>query len=124
MPGRLRIRCSGLRRNEQKASAVQAMLASIAGVTSAAVNPLTGSITLHYEANAMTTAAVLDLLTAHGCFDAAGSNRQPVVHRPQIGVAGSRSAATPAPWLVKVAAGFLVEKAIERSLLALVAAIL
>jgi hypothetical protein len=128
IPGRLRIRCGGLRKNETRATAVREALASMTGVKSVVVNPLTGSATLHYDAAALTVPAVLAVLKAHGCFDDAVSGRRPVIHRPAIGTTGatrSRAATTTQPsWLTKAVAGFLVEKAIERSLHALVAVVL
>lgn len=49
MPGRLRVKLPGLKRNEQEATQVRAFLTRFEGVLAYQVNTLTGSVIIHYD---------------------------------------------------------------------------
>ncbi|HZQ53971.1 MAG TPA: cation transporter [Bryobacteraceae bacterium] len=65
-PGRVRIRTEAIKKNDCAATAVPGLLQSVPGVLSAAANPLTGSITVTYDATRLHSAAILELLRAQG----------------------------------------------------------
>jgi copper chaperone CopZ len=126
LPGRLRVRCGCgcLRRHEPKRIAIQQHLASVAGVTSVAVSPHTGSVTVRYDTRQTTAAALFELLKSHGCFDFdAPLAGVPLAKAPVVMPRRVKRDA-PAPRIARAVTGFLVEKAIERSLMALVAAVI
>jgi copper chaperone CopZ len=105
LPGRLRVRSPLFRKNAERATAVRNSLESVDGVRSATVNLVTGSVTIYYDCSRASTATLLETLRYHGC---SGHRHALPPHAPAIG---------------KTVAGFLVEKAIERSLMAVVAAV-
>lgn len=53
VPGRIRLKSEHLKGRPQHAEQLAARLSKVAGIHHAAVNPATGSITLHYHAKAM-----------------------------------------------------------------------
>lgn len=69
VPGRIRLRSERLKGRPQDAEQLAARLSKVAGIHHAAVNPATGSITLHYHSRALESltffaelAAVLGLI--------------------------------------------------------------
>jgi hypothetical protein len=125
-PGRLRVRCSALRKDQTKAAALKTHLAAVAGVTAVEVSQRTGSVTTHYNPAATRAAVLMNIMEAHGLQPAlapaavnGNTGRRPVRAKTRN---GHGMIAPPA--LAKAAAGFLIEKAIERSLMAIVAAVL
>jgi hypothetical protein len=126
IPGRLRVRCPPLRKDVEKTTAIRETLELAAGVSSVAVNSTTGSFTVYYDQNRTTTATLLSVLEQHGCRLDIAPVREPsfrVRSRP-IAIVGGRALSPHAPQVARVVAAFVVEKAIERSLLALIAAVL
>jgi hypothetical protein len=106
LPGRLRVRSPLFRRHPERATALQKSLESVDGVRSAVVNPVTGSVTIHYDCGRTNPTMLLETFRGHGC------SRSEVVAAPSRG-----------PGIGQAVAGFVVEKAIERSLMAVVAAV-
>ncbi len=119
IPGRLRIRSGAVRRNETRAAAVKALLEQQPGVRSAQPNTLTGSIVVHYDPAVTDDGAVMSMLRERGYLT-------PVSPAPvSSAVRGARAPQTAvAEEIAKKVAGSLVQAAVERSLLALVAAML
>lgn len=119
VPGRLRVRTAVVKGNEKRATAVKALLQSTEGVRAVAVNPLTGSVTIHYDEKITNSSAVLDVLNREGypvsqtSVPAVGLASPAVVPSSQLGSALAAAAAT-----------FLVKTAIEYSLRAVVASVL
>ena len=70
IPGRLRVRFTCLRGNEEKTRAITNRLGSVTGVRSAVVNPLTGSVTVHYNTFETNSGVLLDFLKAEIGVDA------------------------------------------------------
>lgn len=67
VPGRLRVRMPGVKRNPPAARAVErALMTAQAGVTKVRANPLTGSVTVHYDIARTAPAPVLARLLALG----------------------------------------------------------
>ncbi len=116
IPGRLRVRVTCLRGNEEKTRAITNRLGSVAGVRSAVVNPLTGSVTLHYDTFQTNSSVLLEFLKAEIGVDAQ-------IPANTAGGAFTRSGVDLQKRVGKAIAAYVVEKAIERSLIALVAAL-
>lgn len=126
-PGRLRVRCSALRKNQTKAAALKTHLVAVPGVTAVHVNPHTGSVTTYYDPAVTRPAVLINIMNAHGftlvvvpAHTAAG---EPATRSIRVAKRKRHGTFTP-PGLAKTAAAFLLEKAIERSLMAIVAAVL
>jgi copper chaperone CopZ len=126
LPGRVRVRCPLLRKNVEKTTAIKHGLESICGVKSVTVNPSTGSFTVFYEQERTSPAEVLAILEQHGLRKDAMPAVEPVfAHtRPPMAIVRGRALSSPTPKIARVVAGYVIEKAIERSLLALAAAVL
>jgi copper chaperone CopZ len=118
VPGRMRIKSPFIKRNEAGAKAVLRLLQAMDGIVSAEANPVTGSVIINYDKNGLDPAVVLTALRAHGYIDAAGtvaSDGSSAVHRAASKVGEA---------LGKAVFGALVDKAIERSAMALVGALI
>jgi hypothetical protein len=76
VPGRLRVRLSALKGNQNGAKALRSELLHVDGVQSLSVNPWTGSITLHYDRNRFEAAELWTRLRQLGYFCEA-SRRSP-----------------------------------------------
>lgn len=66
VPGRLRLRTSALRRNPDRAGAIEKTVKAIEGVSAVAVNLLTGSLTVIYDPSCVTPEVILALLRSSG----------------------------------------------------------
>jgi hypothetical protein len=114
IPGRLRVKCASLKRNDMKVRRVCDYLRGIDGVVEAEANALTGSLLIHYDAEMVRSETLLNSLKALGCV-----HRETDVSRPVMDKTHP---------LVQRVADQVVQKAvetlIERSAVALVAAII
>jgi len=117
VPGRLRIKAPQLKRNERHGLALRQALDSAHGVVDTEVNTLTGSVVINYDQHATTPHHIWDHLRAHGLIDA----KLKLEHAGDAVSETMRSAAQTAG---KFAAGFVLEKVLERSAFALIGAIL
>lgn len=116
VPGRLRIRTPKLRRDDARARAAEQLLQSIEGVCSVRANTVTGSITLMYERDMVSPAVILRALEQQGYYDPE-MVRQADTHLHDM-------AARTGDKLGKALFGLVVEKAFERSAVALIGALL
>jgi copper chaperone CopZ len=116
VPGRLRIRTPLLKRDNERAKAAEEFLQSIEGVTSVRANIVTGSIILTYERDIVSSEAILNAAALRGYY-----RPEAVQHADgQLHDLAVRTGGT----LGKVLFGFAVEKALERSAMALIGALL
>jgi Heavy metal associated domain 2 len=129
IPGRLRVRCEALRRNETGAILVRSQLDTTAGVTAVNINLLTGSVIMHYDVRKTTAADLLAVLDAHPWLSlneyadtVAISPPFRAPNRARYRENGANG--EPGAQIGRAVAAFMVEKAIERSLVALVSAVL
>jgi hypothetical protein len=109
VPGRLRIRILGTKGNPGEAARVKARIESMRGVCAATVNAVTGSVVIHYDPRTTRVEAIaaglqLDAVSAAAMPGLAGL--KPVARR--IGQRLARS---------------LIETLLERSAMALIAAL-
>lgn len=120
VPGRLRVRSVLVKKNEYTASEVKRLMESIHGVRSASTNTLTGSVTIAYDGAVTDRDTLLGILREQGyltehqhvCTPACQKSVEPAL---RIEVSGK---------VAKVVAAYVVEKAVERSVAALIAAVL
>lgn len=112
VPGRLRIRIPALYQSSMHATAVIGLLAALPGVESVAANPLSRSAVVHYSPLRIHSSQIMAALRDHGYGEAP---REPEVIRP----AGRLKEK-----LTEAALMFVLEKAIERSIPAVLALIL
>lgn len=112
VPGRLRVKSPGLKRNERAAVQTRAHLDQLHGVHSAEVNTITGSILIHYDTQRLHAETLLDTLRSLGH-----------VH-PEQGHAPHYRGPGLGQKLSDTVVNKLVETVLERSATALVAAIL
>jgi hypothetical protein len=64
--GRLRVRCSLLKRKQEQADAAKKVLESQAGVRECEINTVTGSILIHYDAAFASAGGIVDYLKGLG----------------------------------------------------------
>jgi hypothetical protein len=114
VPGRLRVKSARLKRNDHHARRACEYVRGINGVLCAEANVLTGSLLIHYDVSVVRSETLLNSLKDLGCL------------HPETDV--SRPTTSNVHPLVQRVSDKLVEKAveqlIERSAVALVAAIL
>lgn len=116
VPGRLRIRTPRLKRDAVHAEAAEAFALTIEGVTAARANCVTGSITVGYQRDVVSAETILDALALRGYYQP-----ESVQHADhQLPAMASRAGDV----LGKALFGMALEKAVERSALALIGAIL
>jgi cation transport ATPase len=115
-PGRIRVRAEALKRNSACATSMAAWLGSVSGVERVQVNPLTGSVLIHYRPDA----ADGDDLIAQ-CRERLPLPMTRVVASQSADRSGRSKDVRHA--MVKIVAAYVTQMAIERSLAALVAAL-
>jgi copper chaperone CopZ len=69
IPGRLRVKIGIIKDNPAKGGRVQELLHSLNGVETCRVNPVTGSVTVHYDTNLITCEQILHFLEENNYFD-------------------------------------------------------
>lgn len=119
--GRLRVRSRHLKGDRIAAQAICDALRSIEGVTEAVANPSTGSITVRYEHRRVAMATIWQVLHQEGVVASAS----PAIVEGDEGsvVRVNGEGPTPAQRLVDALVGLVVDKVLERSTLALLAAL-
>ena len=127
IPGRLRVRSGRIERNQARAAEAVGFLRSKPGVHSATANPLTGSLTVHYNTALTTGDAVFGALKEAGWL-APGRTPLPPPPQPTPAVRfgspvvdfGSEAGVK----FARTVALYALERVAERSLAALIAAVL
>lgn len=126
VPGRLRLRTQRLKRDHRRAGEIEEALRGLPAVTSAEVNPLTGSVTVHYDRAITDLAALTEILQQHAGLD--GRLPAPSTSFPQTSRRAPGPGAVPGERMVhtvaKTAARYLLEQALERSVVLLLASLL
>jgi hypothetical protein len=117
VPGRLRVRTARIKNDGRAARTAEELLASVAGVQRTAANTVTGSLTLHYDGAKTCVDELLRFLKTHQYVD---ERVVPIRQRSAWPAGSGEIALSVVSRLAKIAA----EKAIERSLMTLVAAVL
>lgn len=108
--GRIRARLPEIRGNRRGAARLRADLRTLSGVTAVTANPLTGSVLVEYDSDALSADAIFDVL-----------NVQPPTNEPKTGALLKTESVRSDPSVRDVLAEKLLELAAERLLLALLA---
>ena len=116
VPGRLRVRTPALKRNAQRAQDAEQYIKAIYGVTAAEANTVTGSIVIHYRRDILSADALLNALALRGYYHA--ETAQHADHQIQDMATRAGDA------VGKMVFGLVVEKALERSAMMLIGALL
>ncbi|MGO9378988.1 MAG: HMA2 domain-containing protein [Dissulfurispiraceae bacterium] len=74
VPGRLRLRSEILKGNHFAADAVRIALSTIPGIGIVEINPVTGSILVHFNHQAVNPEDIISLLERKGYFDRTKAN--------------------------------------------------
>ena len=115
VPGRLRLKTPALRRNESQARYVMRWLEGRIGIVSSEINTRTGSLIIRYEADTVSAQTIINDLKQEGYLD--GNVSLPAA---EIFVSGTTASHKIADTLVNK----VVEAVVERSAVALIAAVL
>ena len=118
IPGRIRLRAVALKGNSADANVLTRWLESLSGVEDVEVNLLTGSVLIHYRPEVTNGS---DLIAK--CRARLGPSAGARTRTAQPGELGSAFPKDLQRKVAKVAAGYVAQVVIERSLAALVAAI-
>ena len=105
IPGRMRIKIPSIKGNPLMGETIQKFIASIQGVLSTALNPLTGSITIHYDFQTVRSDQILNLLDEKGYFDLSKA----ITNDQYI----QRSLSNAGHFISRALFGFFVDKALE-----------
>lgn len=125
IPGRMRIKSPSLKRNNGRASQVKSLLDSVHGVLSHEVNPVTGSILVHYDRDLVCAHNIMSSLTEAGHVHAEAASRlAPPASPGTAAVVSGRTLYNATGAVGKAVVGVVVEKIVERSAFALVGALL
>jgi copper chaperone CopZ len=119
VPGRLRLRIAAVKRNPGRAKVVEDLIEGRPGITSVDANTLTGSVTVIYDTDAITPTEILGILRDRG-FVVAGGTEVAQVGGPDPDAAITTEVGD---FLAKILVGAVLEKVVERSALALIAAL-
>ena len=116
VPGRLRVKMPPLRNRPHRGERVRALLAGQSGVEAIAVNPLTGSVVVHYDSDRIDDQRILNVLRYSGLFD----DRQVTRADEAIDRAATRAGRA----VGRAVAGWALGKALEANGLSLLAALI
>lgn len=115
VPGRIRVRSMAVKRNPAKAETVRAALSGLDGVHEVDVRTVTGSITINYDADVTSMQDIVGLMKARGYIAATAPTQ----------TTQAFDGLTPqTDKVAKFVAGMAVEKVLERSATALIAALI
>jgi copper chaperone CopZ len=116
VPGRLRVRCPRIKRDEREAARVTAVLSELDGVTRVEASVVTGSIVVVYDTDTVPGERILSLMDCGG----APAPRQSQGLDDLVQSAASRSAGR----VAKAVIGYAIEQMLQRSATMLIAAVL
>jgi cation transport ATPase len=112
LPGRLRVKSTAIKRNPREAERIRSTVAVIEGVSAARVNLRTGSLTVAYECETVSSNQILGAINTMGYALPLASDRPSDV----LAKAGEK--------FVQEAMNAVVSRLVERSAIALVSALL
>ncbi|SEL31357.1 HMA2 domain-containing protein [Nitrosovibrio tenuis] len=114
VPGRLRVKTQALKNNLSGARQVKSCMETVRGVLETEVSTITGSVVIKYDACLVSSTTILETLRDQGCIQNAHClAAHQAVHRTH-----------PAQKLADTLVAKLIETAVERSAIALIAAII
>jgi cation transport ATPase len=116
VPGRLRVKTPTLKSMAGGDERVSEFFDHLEGVERVTVNPLTGSVVVHYDPEMLESREILEVLKRRGHYDESLAFRKPDTQEQAI----SRTAQT----VGKVLVGWAVGKALENSGLSFLTALI
>lgn len=116
VPGRLRVRTMRLKRDPHRAHAAEQLLQDIHGVTAVRANAVTGSIIVNYQRDVVHGDSILEVLAARGYYEPDKVRHADGQFNDLASRAGDAAG--------KAVFGFMLEKAVERSAVVLIGALL
>jgi copper chaperone CopZ len=119
IPGRLRVRTQAIKKHACAAQAVQELFQAVPGVLSTMANPLTGSITVTYDANGLNSAVIMDTLRKQGYLDAQRKKCDRPATPAQRSLTRTLVMDIAVPKLGKMILGWTVERALAAAVAAL-----
>lgn len=114
VPGRLRVKTLALKKNVSRARQVKCYLDEMHGVLNAKISILTGSIVIKYDTCVVNSATILSSLRDQGYIQ----------NTPSITANQAVYGAHPAQKVADTLMAKLIETAVERSAIALIAAVI
>ena len=115
VPGRLRVRVPAVKRSNDNAALLKGLLQAMPGVSAAEPNLTTGSIVVQYDPQSTSAALILAVLTDRGYFQLTPSPATPMVGAVSVRIRNK---------IAKALFWYCLEKAIERSVPLMLAALL
>jgi Heavy metal associated domain 2 len=115
VPGRLRVRVPAIKKNTNNAALLKGLLQAAPGVSAAEPNLTTGSIVVRYDPQSTSAALILALLTDRGYFQLTPAPATPVVSAVSVRIRNK---------VAKAVFWYCLEKAVERSVPLMLAAVL
>lgn len=116
VPGRLRVKTPILKKNEFRAGQLKCYLEGMQGVLEAETSIVTGSVVIKYDARVTSSTTILNSLRQHGYIE----DIQPA----QAGVDRFTHGIHPVQKVADAFVAKLIETAVERSAVALIAALI
>lgn len=116
IPGRLRVKIPSIKGSPNAANNVEGLLKAIEGIDSTAVNTLTGSIVINYNAGTVSSNEVLRILEEKGYFEAPNVVSNEKYIEAAVSKAGN--------FVGKAVLEILIAKAFEGSALSLLTALI
>ncbi|MFP4348481.1 MAG: HMA2 domain-containing protein [Thermodesulfobacteriota bacterium] len=116
VPGRLRVKIPGLKGDPKRGRKAAELIEAMDGIDTVKVTPLTGSVIVYYDPDTAIPSRILDALEANGYFERTEQKTSPVR------TAFEQKVSTEA--VFRKVLHWMVEKALERSGQALLAALI
>jgi hypothetical protein len=122
LPGRLRVRVASIKGNAQRASTLGYLLTEIEGVRSVAANPLTGSVLVYYDPATLSVGTLMAQIPASEKHPRCSTPiRKHAVESKSLSRALGQAAVQR---IAAAVAKHILEAALERAIMALIASIL
>lgn len=120
VPGRLRIKMAGLKHNTRAAAEIERLLGEFPGILRCEASTVTGSVIVGYDPGVTDTDRIIDHLKVHAGIYVDSAVRIATAGEDALG----RTLSAVGEAAGKALFGFVVEKAMERSAIALIGALL
>jgi copper chaperone CopZ len=108
VPGRLRLKTRSLKNSEAKAAEIRALFAQLPGIKSIEINPVTGSMLVHYDTAGITSAKILGFLVANSVITSIPEARPRLAPRLLAGSMAERATDNLADVVSMFLADFLI----------------
>jgi Heavy metal associated domain 2 len=124
LPGRLRVKAPAFKNQPEKGDAASALLGGFAGIHLVESNPVTGSLLIRYDENAIRPARILGALVGEGLIELVPAPRPRLKMAKPAKAAWRRIAENLSAALPDLIADLIVNKLAKRAAVALVSAVI